>query len=349
MPEPQVVSTLTGKEKPVPPVTEDVKKSSDARMSKIIQHAARFSGAVVPNSAEERERTRTEKAGGAEKPTNGASTSPAQEKPTPSGEEKPSAETAPKPTEPPKINWEEESKKHQSRADKFEGSLKEVQTKHDELVKQVDSLKIYKEQVDAFTADPVTFLMKNAPQLAQRLATSGDPIKAIESELTEYQKELDKQFFQTYGEDWRFNETESLKPGSPSFRYRLALDDKLLDIRSRYRNHVDEQRNKQAAAEKQIAEDKEKLKKDFGLTEEDIAKADEIFSKKPLTYYDLVKAIYFDAIIQKKIESLQPPAPVSRDITTGPKGGDGVVTPKTVLSDEGKKIAARFGKRMFTA
>lgn len=349
MPDLIPVSTLNGKESPIPPVTPDAKKMSDERMSRLATHARRFAGAVVPNSEEEKERARREKAG--EGGDNNSSASPAKEDPkppAPTGKEgegeppKKDDKANPPAKEPEKTpagstNWEELSKGHQSRADKAEQRLADLE-------KELNELKPYKEQVTAFTSDPMTFITKNLPNLAKQLASAGDPIKMVETEMVDFQKELDKQFFQTFGEDWRFDQTEAMRPGTPSFRYKLALDDRLTDIRTRYRNFADESKRKAELAERAVQEDKQRLEKDFGLTAEDFAAADRYVSEKNITYYDLVKAILIDKIIQQKISVIAPPPPISRDITSGPKGGDHTTPTKVKVSEEGMRLIARFGR-----
>lgn len=354
-----VVSGLSGNEKVVPPVTSDLKKASDDRMSKLLKHAQRYSGAAVPVSTNEREKLRSEKVKGAE-PTQPAEavsvTEPAKPKQDevkePAEKVNDVAEASEPTTADGKPDWQKLTEHWRGESKKFQSELDSTKAKRDEELKELDSLRtrakeleVYEQQVKGFTSDPIGYMMKYAPDLAKQIQSLGDPVKMLEKELTDFQTELDKAFRKQFGEDWRFSETEALRPGTPSFRYKLAVDDQLSEIRGRYRNHQDTQRRKQEEVAKKVAEDREKLVKEFNFTEADFKEADKYFAEHGLTYYDTVRALLVDKIIQRKLDAILPAPPAPADTSEAPKGDASTVEKKVKVSDQGKQILARLGRR----
>lgn len=351
----QVVSSLSGKETP-PPSAAEVKPFSDARMARFASQIQRRAG-VVPNSTEKEQAAKDKAAEAAgESNTNGADanqhTSSQQQqddqKPKDNGTPAPGdKKPEPKPVKPEDTvdYWKAESAKHQSRADKFDLQLKsEFEPKLKTLTDENEGLKKYQKMVEEFTNDPVSYLGKNLPHLAQQLAASSDPVKMVEVQVSEFQKELDKAFAKQLGEDWKFNEVEALRPGTPSFRYRLAIDDKISEIRTQYRNSIEERNRRVKEAEQMVLSDKRKIKEEFGFSDDDLAEVDRAVTSD-ISYYNVAKAILIDKILAKRLASVETSSRLPPDVANAARGADNAREPeKQKLSDGGRMVLARLGR-----
>jgi hypothetical protein len=357
---------LGGSEAPVPPLTKEAKDRSDARMGKFISHAQRRAGVVVPTSAEKDAQQKISQPSGqtAETPKEPQKSSdgsgeptPPQDKPTEPAKQEPVKSSEQEKKDEPKKDsleyWRAQAAHHQSRADAAEAELKPLRekTKDGEYVAkaELEELRQSKKYVDDFVNDPVGFVMKRMPDLGERLAAAGDPIKLIESEVSAVQRELDKKFIEAYGSEWRFNEVEALKPGTPSFRYKLALEDSIASIRDRQRQYVESQRRSIEEAKNAKGQAREKLKKEFGLTDDDLANADKVLSETPRSevYYYLAKAVLLDKILENRLKSIPPPTAPSPDLTGTPGAQPPTTEKKPEISETGKRLLHTLGPRAF--
>ena len=246
-----------------------------------------------------------------------------------------------------KINWVEESKKHQSRADKLQ---KQIEEEYLPLKSEYDKLKQSHEEqkakIDAFVKDPVKFINDYLPDLGEKLSRYQDPIAFIEGEISEFKQQLDEQFKKQYGEDWVFSDVESLRPGTPSFRYKLAIDDRIAEVRSRQRDYVESRKRQLEESKRQIELDKKRLSDEFGFTEEDFKVVDNYLEANPVTYYGLAQMVLLSKIIEKKLAGFSLSTPAPPDITSA-GGGAGDVDQKgkdkVKFSPKAREILSRVG------
>lgn len=354
-----------GKQTGVEPVlTNDVKTKSDERIRSMAARLAASAkktqsspmvserGTPPANSVFEG-KTKT----GDVKPS-GAAPEPEPTKETSEGKPKPEdkpAVTTPEPTTEGKPKKEakteevsEDAKKFQSIADQrlteLETTKKELEKEREERKKVEASAKL----VEDFQRDPVSFIQQNLPDLGKQLAAAGNPIAAIEIEASKYVTALDGEYKKQYGEDWTFNELEALKPGTPSFRYKLAIDAKVTELRQNQVSYIEQQRRGREAAIQQKKADRERVKTEFGLTEEDVIAAEKEMESIKLTPFLLYKVVLMDKIMQSKLGSIvtpQAPAPeLTRDTTGSRRSG----APKVEISEGGRKIVSRLGTRAFS-
>lgn len=333
--------------KPAPVVTPELKSRSDQRMSGFLKSVQRRTTGTANSDSP---------ATPVGAPVSGAAATPATPPQKPAEPVKPTSPEPVKkadepvkpvqaPAEPtkPTVNWEEESKRHQSRADKLQDQLKEFEGKKAIPDTEYTELKQAKERVDAFIADPTGFMLKYAPQLAQQLAQAGDPIKAIEGKVSQFTKQLEQQYKTQYGEDWRFSETEALQPGTPSFRYKLAIEENVAEARDEQRRYVSSQRDILANAEKTKAADKARLKEEFGFDDNDFQEAEKNLEKFQTNYYNLYRLGLLDRIIQKKLEMLPGAPRPSPDLSQSPTAQE-PAPPKPVDLQKGtKQVLSRLG------
>jgi hypothetical protein len=239
---------------------------------------------------------------------------------------------------------EKERRTQQGRADKAEAELAKEresattwQTERAELIKN-------KELVDQFNSDPVKFVNERLPELGKKLAVAGDPVKMIEAEVGEYYTELEKAFKKDLGEDWRYSEAESMKPGTPSFRFRLAITARTDEARQKASEYVGGQKRQMEEAQRRIVLDKEELIKEYGFTDVDFKEADAILQKEGISFKNLVRLALIDKIIAQKISALPPVHEPSPDL--GQTRGASSETPgddsKPKLSKEGARMASRL-------
>jgi hypothetical protein len=258
------------------------------------------------------------------------------------------AEEPPKKEQPAKKptleSLESERKAHQARADKAEAELAKEresattwQTERAELLKS-------KELVDQFNSDPVKFVNERLPELGKKLAVAGDPIKMIESEVGEFYTELEKKFKTDLGEDWRYSEAESMKPGTPSFRFRLAITARTQEAQQKASEYVGAQKRQMEEAQRRTILDKAELKAEYGFTDEHFKRADEILQKEGISYKNLVRLALIDEIIKQKISALPPVHEPSPDLTQtrGASSESLESEKKPELSKEGKRMASRL-------
>lgn len=246
-----------------------------------------------------------------------------------------------------KINWVEESKKHQSRADKLQKQIdEEYLPLKSEYEKLKQSFEEQKAKVDSFVKDPVKFINDYLPDLGEKLSRYQDPVAFIEGEISEFKQQLDEQFKKQYGEDWIFSEVESLRPGTPSFRYKLAIDDRIADVRSRQREYVESRKRQLEESKRQIELDKKKLSDEFGFTEADFKIVDDYLSKNPVSYYGLAQMVLLSQIIEKKLAGLSLSTSPPPDITSAGGGGAGDIDKgkdKVKFSPKAREILSRVG------
>lgn len=345
----QVVSgDPAGKETPPPPVTSDIKDRSDQRMSGFLRSIERNPQKVGANFSAPTPTVGAKPDGAVTPP---APTSQATPPPTPVAPKK----DEPKPPEPPKppvkvtppaINYEEEYKKHQSRADKLQLELDSYKGKKAIPEEEFTALSEAKTKVDAFVADPVGFMLKYTPDIAKKLSAAGDPLKMVELEVQDFKSELDKQFETQLGKDWRFDATEALTPGTPSFRYKLAIEERTAEVRNRYHQSVHEAAENQRLAAEEKAKDIAKIKSEFNFTDEDIKRAEENLAKMKVSHYTFLKLGLMDDILQRKLSAIvQPPTPPP-DLSHRPAAEDGEEPKKKVeVSERGREMLSRLGPR----
>lgn len=247
--------------------------------------------------------------------------------------------------------FKKKASEFQSKADKLQSEYNKLQeTFKDKKAideKEYNELLKAKEKVDLFVKDPISFITNYVPDLASRLSLAGDPVKMVESEVAEFRDKLAEQFRQRYGEDWKYNPLEAEDPETPSFRFRLALADKIDEVRSKYRQYVEQQSERLRKSEEQKLADIAKLKSEFGFSDEDIQRADKILSETGISYYNLVRLALLDDIIQKKLASIPPTPQPSKDLSQSPSGSHPKPkSSKVELSDDTKFIIARLGKRV---
>jgi len=340
----------------VPPATPEITQRSNDRMAKLAKSytldaeryksdAGRPEKEIPKTPSQSSEPKKAEDKVGADQPK--APEKEVKPEETPKG-------TETKPKEPPKKeppakklsvdDLEKERRTQQARADKAETDLKKFQEDSTAWQTERAELLKYKEQVDQFTADPTKFVTERLPELGKKLAVAGDPVKMIESEVSEYYTQLEKAFKKDLGEDWRYSEAESMRPGTPSFRFRLAITSKTDEARQKATEYVGGQKRQLEEAQRRITLDKDELKKEYGFTDEHFKKADTILQKEGITYKNLVRLALMDEIIQQKIASLPPVHEPSPDVSQ--TRGASSETPgddnKPKLSKEGRMMLRRL-------
>ena len=276
----------------VPPATQDILERSNKHMSMLAKNfindaernpstAGRPDKEIPKAPSQSSAPKRAEDKVGADQPKAPEKEVKPDEQPKPPEKK---AEIPPKKEQPAKKltadDLEKERRAQQARADKAETDLaKERESATAWQTERAELLK-YKEQVDQFTADPTKFVTERLPELGKKLAVAGDPVKMIESEVSEYYTQLEKAFKKDLGEDWRYSEAESMKPGTPSFRFRLAITSKTDEARQKASEYVGGQKRQLEEAQRRITSDKDELKKEYGFTDEHFKKADTILQKE---------------------------------------------------------------------
>ena len=339
----QVVSSLGGKEKPVPPLDDKTAGNSNHRMGQILRVVQRRSG-IEPNSTEKQD-TGSDNGNG-KAPITKEEAAPKETSPE-KIERKADSSEPPKekvPKEETPDYWKGESSKHQSRADKAEARAKEIEDEREQLKQEREQLSIYKKQVESFTSDPVNYITQNLPHLAQELVSAGDPLAMVERDVSKVKKELDAQFAKSFGDDWQFNESEALRPGTPSFRYKLAVEDMIEQSRNKYRSYVETKRQEQETQKQAIQTDKAKLAKEFNLTEEDFASVDDWLSKNKVSFYNIAKAVLIDKIIEKRLSTVVSTTVTPPDVSTTGKGANDQKGNKPKISEGGRAVLSRLGR-----
>jgi outer membrane biosynthesis protein TonB len=354
-----------GKVDPTEPVlTSALKERSDARMSRLagnfIANAPKVQKVVgdnSQNSTTEKKDTTPESSKdktGVNQPVapdkvQQPSEAPKKVEEPPKPTEKKAEETPPKetpPAKPKKLSYdelEEARRGHQARADRAEAELAKATEANKTWETERADLLRNKELVDQFTKDPVAFISQRAPELAKRLSVAGDPVKMIESEVGAYHAQLEQAFKKELGEDWRYSEAEGLKPGTPSFKFKLAIESKLGEVRQQVSGYIDSQRRNAELAREREASDRKRLTEEFGFTEEHFKKADQVLQKEGITYYSLVKLALVDEIIKSQIGKVVPPPEAPKDIAET-RGANAELDrePAPKLSEAGKRMASRL-------
>ena len=239
---------------------------------------------------------------------------------------------------------EKERREWQSKANTAETNLKKLQ--EDSTAWQTERAELLKskELVDQFNSDPVKFVNERLPELGKKLAIAGDPVKMIESEVGEYYTELEKAFKKDLGEDWRYSEAESMKPGTPSFRFRLAITARTDEARQKASEYIGGQRRQREEAQRRTALEKEELMKEYGFTDVDFKEANDILQKEGISFKNLIRLALIDKIIAQKLSALPPVHEPSPDVTQ--TRGASSETPgdeqRPTLSKEGRMMASRL-------
>jgi hypothetical protein len=239
-----------------------------------------------------------------------------------------------------RTDWKSEASKHQARADKAEARIRDLE-------KEIETYKESKNLVDEFTKDPVSFVRQHLPSLADDLAAYNDPMKMIENGVSKYASELLQNFKKTYGEDWRYSDTEAITPGTPSFRFRVAIDAKTNELRQQYADYVNKQKAEIENAKKSIEMDRDRLKKDYNLSDDMLAEAEKRLKTEGLSYYNLVRMALFPEILDAKLKAVVPPPDIPSDRAEG-VGGSGIGSggqSKNKLSKEAMKYLSVSGWR----
>ncbi len=239
---------------------------------------------------------------------------------------------------------EKERKAQQSRADKLDADYRKLQEESKAWQTERVALLEKAELVDKFNSNPVQFINERLPELGKQLAGAGDPIKMIENEVDKYHSELLTQFKKQLGEDWEPTPTELTKPGTPSFRFQLAINAKIDEVRQRSSEYITSQRRREEEIVRQNNLDKEALITEYGFTEEDFKEANEILKKEGITYKNLIKLALMDKIIQQKISALPPVIEASHDVahTRGASSEQITAEEKPKLSKQGQMMASRL-------
>jgi predicted RNase H-like nuclease (RuvC/YqgF family) len=245
-----------------------------------------------------------------------------------------------------KKDWEKEAKSHQSRADreyeqkrKIEQELTTFKTENEQLKTQLQDLST---AIDEFKKNPQEFIARNFPDVAKSFNLSSDPIGAIEKGVIDYRKELDKTFKSQYGEDWQFSETKALEPGTPSFRYRLAVEDKIAQLRRGYEQEVQKREQSIKNRQERITKEKQNLMSKYEFTDEDFKVVDDYMSKNELSYELVAKAVLMDKILERRMSSVPPVNPTTPELTTtgGSSAGE---EDKKKFSKGAREVLGRIG------
>jgi hypothetical protein len=339
-----------------PVKTTDITERSDKRMDMLskmyIHDAERYksdagkpekgNSSVTPQSSEPKKSAEVKP--GADQVVTLAPVVKSEEAPKPPEKK---VEESPKKEPAKKLNaddLEKERRAQQARADKAEADLKKVQddstawqTERTELLKS-------KELVDQFNSDPVKFVNERLPELGKKLAVAGDPVKMIELEVEQYHADLLAKFKKDLGEDWQPSVSESMRPGTPSYRFQLAINARQNEAMQKASEYVTSQRRMQEDAQRRINLDKEELKTEYGFTDEQFKEADAVLQKEGITYKNLVKLALLDKIIQQKIAALPPVNEPSPDIakTRGASSEQPGDDERPKLSKEGRRMLSRL-------
>lgn len=233
-----------------------------------------------------------------------------------------------------------EKASHQSRADKIQHEIGE---KEKQWKTEREELDRYKTTVEEFTKDPVKFIQERLPDLGEKLSVAGDPVKMIEVEVGKFAEILQSEYKKTFGEDWQFSETDAIKPGTPSFRFRLAVDSKIAEVRDKHTKYVSGQKDLLARSSQEKMAEVEKIKSDFGFTDDDIKQADEFLSKEKISWYKLYKLALLDKIIQVRLSGIVSPPPPPPDISQASGSVESIHTKKPEISEQGRAIISRIG------
>ena len=341
-----------------PTLDPNTERNSSNVMEKMFAPIAKREGAVLEKIESAKPESRNGEnvaSGAAQETTTSQETEPASavEKTEPvitaeTTEEKPDGEVETKTEgDPGKIDWQVESRKHQSRADKLYEEMKAKNARLEELQTQTQEMGSYKQMVDEFKVNPVEFITKNVPELVEQLRSYNDPISSIENEVGKYRKELITKFRESHGDDWEFNSTDSLEPGTPSFRFKVALEDKIAQARSRYQQTVDQVRMAKDQRQRQKEEDRKRVMQEFGLDEQGIKKVDEYLTKTSPTYYNLAKLALIDKLVQQRIDALIPPGQAPPELASSPAKKAARVEGEPELSNDMKNVVARLGVGSF--
>lgn len=328
---------------PAPSVTPDVKSRSDATFQKLFGQLNRSMPKEAKEPTERKEAKELKEAKEQVKAQEQAKEAKPAQEPEPDMEPGTNGEV-PEDIAKRVAYFEERAKSFQSKYDKLVESIKGKKPIDEEEYNQLVSAK---QKVDEFVKDPVSFVLNNFPELGKQLASAGDPVKMIETEVADYRDKLLAEFRKNYGQDWEFNALEAETPGTPSFRFRLAILEKMDEARGRYREQVEQARRSMQEIERNKAEDIKRLKSEFGITDEDIKKAEEILSNTKISYYNLVKLALLDDIIQKKLSSMPLPPNPAPDLTVIPQSTPKAAKPEK-LSDGTKLVISRLGRRVIS-
>lgn len=253
-----------------------------------------------------------------------------------------------KPT--PKANtleyWKEESAKHQSRADKAESENKKFLTeKEAEIASLKAEVEKYKPLVERFEANPMEVIQNYLPQIQEQLSLqNGNQLGFIEQQVANVKAQLDSEFTKQFGKNWRYSDYESLTPGTPSFKYKLALDTARENARTKFSGYVAQQKKAVEQQQLQIQEDKKKLVQEYGFTDEDFKAVEEFSEKNNLSYYFVAKIALFDKLLQQAVEKagVLSPKKAPQEIHREPSAS-GDIKHNTQLSSGGKKILGTLG------
>ena len=287
----------------------------------------------------------------APKPNSGATGEPATEAkqdstPAPkegekSGEAKPAEKQAPSGKTVELEKYSKLQSEHDSLKSKYEKEITEYKTN----LEKIDlENKTNKELIDSFRKDPVGFINQNLPELGTQLQQAGDPVKMIGDEVTKFKKELDTAFKKQFGEEWKFNESESVSPDSPSFRYKLAIDIKTKEAIDKQRNYIGQAQTKIEQNRQRMITDKSELAKEFGFTDDDFKKAEEFINTNQVSYKNLVKMAMIDKIIELKVSSIVLPLKPGKDITDAGGNQSSTADDKGAkISKEGMSVLNRIG------
>lgn len=249
--------------------------------------------------------------------------------------------------------WEDRAKQFQSKLDTREQevtkTVTEKDTKISEYETRIQQLESRVKLVDDFEKDPLSIIQNYLPEIQEKLALqSGQPVNYVEQKVLQVKKSLDEKFKQELGENWKYSDYEALQPGTPSFRYKLALEQSRESAKDSFKEYVSKQKQAIADQQRQVSEDKNRLKTEFAFTDEDFDAVAKFAETNTATYYNVARLAMLDKIIEAKIKQagiLAPQKPQA-DITQTP-GSRGVTQAKTVVSDGAKRMVSRLGAGAF--
>lgn len=339
--------------KPKAPETKSAKSDiSILRMATVMER--KNSGA--PKEEQNQEIKDDKQTDGEAKPKEAETTSSVKPKEEPKSETTPKKEVKenkspePKPTQhkaDTKEWWQDESKKHQSRADIAESELTKL--KSEQLEPVIAERDRYKALVERFEKAPLDVIQDYLPQIQEQLAlNSGDNLTFVEQNVAKAKKHIDSEFAKSYGEDWRYNEFESMTPGTPSFKYKEAMETARMSARGAFSDYVQKQRQAVDAQREQVVKDKVRLKEEFGLSDDDFKTIEDFASKNSWSYYLTAKVALFDKLMNQAIEKARalspqrPPATISRTSET-----THTHTAQPDITPQGKLMASRLGAKNF--
>ena len=214
----------------------------------------------------------------------------------------------------------------------YKAQIIELEGKHKAAEEKLKSLESIQVALEEIKKEPLVFVRKHFPQLAQNL----DPNKYIMDKLrTEF------------GAEFTYEPSESYQEGTPSYKYRLRemeLRDNLVKENARIESTEFESKRKLESA---LADSKQKVMKDFKLSEEQFQK--EVVDwgiKTPITYNEVAKLRFMDVIIKNAVEAALKESKGRKSVVDKPNKGAASIHSESEESERPehlKELADTFG------